>query len=316
MLTTFAILAACFSAIWLGAGLVVKNVEGLARNIHISRFVVSLFLLGIATSVPEFSVAVNSLFYARPQVSIGNLMGASMFLLLVVIPFISFLGGNTSLNKMLPPRALVVFIVVMIVPLAAALDGLISATEGIILILIYLVYMQSRSKGLINNFVNKYGIKTEIKNIGFSILRIIIGIIIIFVASNIVVQKVIELSADLGVSAFLLSIIVISMGTNIPEFSIAVRSVIAGRKDIAIGNYIGSAAANVPIMGLVTILNGPAGVTLSNVATPILVIFIIGVLLFYKACRSGESLTRKEAAVLIALYVGFIFLEGSRELLQ
>lgn len=314
MVGSLLLLAGCFFAIWLGAGLVVRNLEALAKSIRISRFIVSFFLLGFATSVSEFSVAINSLLYSRPQVSVGNLMGGSMYILLFVIPLISLLGGDTSLVKMLPKKFLLVFTILVLVPLASALDGVISITEGIIFILIYVVYIQSRSKGLIESFMTKEKPKTNFKNSGFLVLKIIVGIGIVFFMSNVVVQEVISLSTELGISAFLLSVLIISVGTNIPELSIAVRSLIAKKKDIAIGNYIGSVALNTPTLGVLTVLNGEA-IVLSNVATPILIVFIIGVLIFYKACRSGSELSRKEALILMILYISFIVVEGGREYL-
>ncbi|MCS6956282.1 MAG: hypothetical protein NZM02_00335, partial [Patescibacteria group bacterium] len=76
----------CFFVLWYSAGKIVEIIEKVAKKIGFSSFGLSFFVLGILTSIPEFSVGVNSLIKKTPDIFVGNLIGASFYLFTIVIP--------------------------------------------------------------------------------------------------------------------------------------------------------------------------------------------------------------------------------------
>jgi len=82
-----------FLGIWIGSGLVIKSVEKLSRVIRASSFAISFFLLGFFTSISELSVGVSAIIQHDPEIYVGNLLGASIVLFILVIPLLA-IGGH------------------------------------------------------------------------------------------------------------------------------------------------------------------------------------------------------------------------------
>ena len=74
---------ASFFVIWYCSGIIIRSVENLAKRLKISPFAMSFFVLGILTSVPEFSIGVNSIINNTPDIFVGNLLGASLIIFIM-----------------------------------------------------------------------------------------------------------------------------------------------------------------------------------------------------------------------------------------
>ena len=82
--------------IWFFGGKLVDSVSRISRKMNQSGFTTALFILGLLTSVSEISVMINSSISGTPQVSAGNVTGASIMLFLCIIPFLAIFGKNGS----------------------------------------------------------------------------------------------------------------------------------------------------------------------------------------------------------------------------
>ena len=108
MLIDTAVYVLSFVAIWFGAGLIISSVEELSKKLNISSFAVSFFVLGILTSIPEASVGINSIIDRDPEIFVGNLIGASLVLFLLVIPILAVAGNGIRLAHQLDGKSLLV----------------------------------------------------------------------------------------------------------------------------------------------------------------------------------------------------------------
>lgn len=198
--------------------------------------------------------------------------------------------------------------VVVVLPAILVMDGKIDQTDSIVAVVAFfflLISLQSRRGFLekIKNLGSKGGIK-----VGKEILKTLFGVIIIFIASKFVVNQTVYFSDLLGVSPFLISLLLISIGTNIPELSLIVRSFFMKNYQVAFGNYVGSAVFNTFLLGILTLIHGRP-VFLSNSYTISLLFLIVGLLLFYRFARTKNTLSRQEGLILLAVYLIFILTE-------
>ena len=82
---------------------------------------------------------------------------------------------------------------------------------------------------------------------GFEYLAIpafIIGVVFLWKGSDILVDGVSRTAFQLGISALIISVILVGFGTSAPEFAISVGAAIRHNSDISLGNIIGSCIAN------------------------------------------------------------------------
>ena len=308
MVLDFSLYILSFVAIWFGAGLIVSSVEDLSKKLNISSFAVSFFVLGILTSIPEASVGINSIIDGNPEIFVGNLIGASLVLFLLVIPLLAVFGNGIRLAHQLDGKSLLVSLAVVASPVYFILDKKVTPFEGSFLIFLYIIlfYLIEKKKGLLEKIREVTSVrKTHILE---DIMKIIAGSAIVFYASSMIVDKTIYFSDVFNISSYLISLLVLSIGTNMPELSLAVRAITLGKKDIALGDYVGSAAANTLFFGLLSILNR-SEVNVSNHYIETFVFTILGLGLFYYFTRSKNDISRREGVILLIVYFMFVLIE-------
>ena len=107
------------------------------------------------------------------------------------------------------------------------------------------------------------------------------------------------------ISTFVISLIVLSLGTNLPELSVGVRALLSGKKDIAFGDYIGSASANVLIFGLLTVFNG-SDFSIPNHFIQRFIYMFVGFIMFYFFSKSKNTISKLEGIGLLCVYAMFL----------
>ena len=297
-----------FILIWLGSGLIVSSVSKFTKGLKLSPFIFSFVFLGLLTSTPEFSVGLQAVADHDAIIFVGNLLGGIVVLFLFIIPLLAVFGNGISLKHELDSKTLLATLVVIAAPSLLVLDKRVSNIEGIFLIVLYLIllFFVQRKNGIFDRDNEKL---LNVKAYSYKdILKIIVGIGIVFISSSTIVDKTMYFADTFRISAFYISLIVISLGTNLPELSLAIRSVISGKKEVAMGDYMGSAAANTFLFGLFTLLHNGEVLTVSNFIVTFIFI-LLGLMLFYFFFRTKNFLSRRNGIILLIMYILFLIFE-------
>ncbi len=295
-----------FSLLWIGSGLAVKTISHISHTLRTSSFFISFFILGILTSITEITIGINAYIENTPEIFVGNLLGSSVVVYLLIIPILALLNNPIKLNHTLNFKSIATAILVGGFPALLTLDNNFSVIDGFICILLYIyfVLMLDKSSGLLNKLFHK---KLTYKEIFTTAIKLIFAIILVFAGSHILVEQTPILGKLLGVSPFIISVLLLSIGTNIPEIAIAIRSVFAKHKEIAFGNYLGSASLNTLEIGLLTLLGKssvPAEGSNFSVSS-----FILGLIAFVFFIKEKNQLSKKESVVLLGCYLLFVVFE-------
>lgn len=297
-----------FISIWFGAGLIVSSVDRISKKLHLSSFALSFLVLGILTSTPEFAVGLTSITDGAPQIFVGNLVGGIPVIFLLIIPLLAIFGKGIKLHHQLSNRNMVITLLVICAPFLLLLDNKITNPEGLFVIIFYLtsIFLVQRDHGLFDRD------NTEIMNLRdysfMDILKVLFGVTIVLISSHFIVENTVYFANLFSLPLFLVSLIFLSLGTNLPELSIAIRSIISGRKDIAFGDYLGSAAANTFLLGILSLLN-PSEVVIQDHFFVTFFFIIAGVILFYFFARSKNLFSRREGFILLTVYFLYLAFE-------
>lgn len=294
-----------FVVLWYCSGIIVNSVGRVAEKLKLSAFALSFFVLGILTSIPEFSVGINSIISNTPDIFIGNILGASLALFILVIPLLAVFGGGVKLIHQLNENNLIFALLVVAAPIFLIADNVLTRTEGVFLILIYIIlfYFIEKKNGLMK-FVQERKFAPN-KHFIEDSLEIILAAVVIFLVSKFIVDETVYFSSFFQVSEFVIGLIVLSLGTNLPELSLAIKSVLMGKKEVALGDYLGSAAANTLLFGLFTLLNGKR-VNVSVYSFRIMLLTLLGLGVFYLFSRSKNDISKKEGKILLLIYLLFV----------
>ena len=132
----------------LGADLLVDHGTELAVAMHVPESVIALTFVALGTSLPELVTAISALVKGHSALSLGNIVGANVFNLVLVCgtavtlsPFRipvekTLFGKNASLVVDFP----VMFTVMAILTIPAILKGKLKRYQGIMLLLIYAAF--------------------------------------------------------------------------------------------------------------------------------------------------------------------------------
>lgn len=298
------------AVIWFFAGLLIGAVDRIAKRFNKSDFTVAFFVLGFLTSISEISVAVNSGLDGVPQVSAGNLIGASFVLLLFIVPILAIVGNGVELRNTLSRRNLLCALGLVLLPALLIVDGDATRREGIIILAAYvtLLYLIRSERSPLKEVGEVKDELLDKKKTVWDAVKIVVGAALIFVSGHFLVQETVFFANLLSVPISLIGLIILSIGTNIPEISIGFRAIFERHKDVALGDYLGSAVTNVPIFGILAVTNGPFNVEPSEFMVTIL-LMVGGLAAFYIFAGSKKRISRKEGFALFAFYGVFLALQ-------
>jgi len=143
---------------------------------------------------------------------------------------------------------------------------------------------------------------------------IAIGIAILIYASNLVVNNALKLSSLWDVSQSFIGVVIIGVGTGLPELSTAIRAIIKKAHGISVGTIIGSNITD-PMLSLPlgAIFSGSVGLTFEKNLLFFDIPFwffasVIALLLLKRNMKIGKE-EKKEGFMLIGIYILFIFLK-------
>ena len=131
-----------------GADLLVDNATIIAKNFGVSDAMIALTVIALGTSLPELVTAITSLIKGHGSLSLGNIIGANLFNLVLVsgmavtiCPFglpagKTIAGINSSLVVDLP----VMLFVMALLTLPALVRGKLSRLQGVLLLATYAAF--------------------------------------------------------------------------------------------------------------------------------------------------------------------------------
>lgn len=295
-----------FTLLWVGSGLAVGAITKISHSLRMSSFFVSFFVMGLFTSLTEIMVGINALITNQPEIFVGNLVGSSVVMFMLVVPLLAVLGNGVNLNHSFKFKDLVTAALVVGLPALLTLDNRITLVDVLVCLVLYgyFAFIQERNNKSLSRLVM---IKLTKSTIYVNLAKILVAIVLVFFASSILVRQTTVLADMFDASSFIISVLVISVGTNIPEISIAVRAVLAKKKDIAFGNYLGSATLNTLELGLLGLISTkPIPALGSNFS---IAVFLVGLVLFLYFAKSRKTISRIEGSILILIYLLFVVFE-------
>jgi cation:H+ antiporter len=295
------ILLILFGILGYAADFIVENIKYLAKTLKIRLFAFGI-LLGIITTLPELSVGINATLNKVGGLSFGNILGGVIVMLGLILGTSLILNRKITtdgdLKKILPQLGII------IIPIILGLDGVISRFDGLIMIIAYfgLIYYLYKTQ---NQTANKVTIAIDKNKIIKAIFFSIIGIVIVLLSSNWIVQVTLNLLQYLHLSEMAVGLLIFSIGTNLPEISITFTSWRKKTAELSLSHLLSSAFTNIFVLGILASLY-PIAITigLSYFILGMFIIITLGIFaVFY---YTEKKLDRNEGLALVICYACFI----------
>lgn len=307
-------LIAGFLVLILGGEALVKGAVNLALKLKISPLVVGMTIVSFGTSAPELLVSLGAATSGHPDVSIGAVIGSN----------ISNIGLVLGLTVLIFPIAIsrdtlrIDWPLMMVASLLFyffALNGVIELFEGIIFVLILVLFtgwlfVKSRKKGkaaLADLDLEIDPNSAEKSNIFKDLLFLLLGFIGLFYGADWLIDSVVTIAKDFGISEKLISVTVVAFGTSLPELVTSCTAAYKKETDISIGNLIGSNVFNIlAILGITSVVH-PIHVAESINAFDIYYMLGISILIF-PLMYFGRKVGRLKGIFLVLVYMIYIYI--------
>ncbi len=316
----FVALIVSFALLFTSAGFFVKAASGIARMLNISKMIVGIVLVGMATTAPEFFVSVIAAVKGKPELALGNAVGSvicddgiALALAAILAPTVIYV--NCRVLKVVGAFLLSIDILAYIL----AKNGTIGRLEGaffILILAVYYIFMLKRKdlrfapdspQNRKNDSENENPVSHQKLELRRLVLTFFLGLAGVVAMSAIVVWAAEHIAEYFSVSETIIGLIVLAVGTSLPEISTCVTAAIKGEGEMAVGNIIGADILNVLwIIGVSSIAN-PITVELKvmNFTFPFMILIVLTMLV---AMRIGCRLGKVKGLILFALYGLYIFL--------
>ena len=288
--------------------MLVTGSVNLAKFLKIPTLVIGLTVVAIATGVPEIAISISSSLKGSNGLLLGNLLGSNMFNVLFILGLIAIIRPLYIKKEIILKNYLyallsciVLFIVSYDIYFHDNTINIITRSEGILLLCFAFMFLYSI---ILDATLNKKN-KIETKKFSFKdLLYVILGVILIALSAEVIVNSSVNISKYLGVSEDLIGLTIIAIGTNLPELITSIVAVKKGESDIAIGNLIGTNIFNIfLILGLSATIN-PIKISFNSFIDTI----ILGITSFvvYIFIQRKKDINKYEGITMIILYIIYI----------
>lgn len=322
------------SDIFVDAGTVI------GKTFKMTEVLIGLTIVCVGTGLPELILSINGSINGTSNLVIGNIVGSNIFNMCIILGLVCILHPLKLLRQTIRKdmhmsllSSIALFVLLLDNVQYSFAQNTLSITDGIILLLLFTVFIyytfyeitgylrdrrekkyqeqkeKSNGKVTIKKAQEKEPTKTyttkDMQKLFKNIAIGLIGIIMVHVGAEITIDSTVKIAELFKVSQTFISIVIISVGTSLPELTTSYAAIKKNRVNIAIGNLIGSNMFNtLCVLGISSLINPIAlegHYLLFDCAVFILVCLVM--VLFTK--RKPE-ISKFEGFSLISIYILYI----------
>jgi len=282
-------------------------------------------LMAIGSSAPELFISIIALLKGGGHeiIGISTIIGSSLFNLLVIIGIVAFVK-KAKLVKQPVIRDMIFYALGVIVLIAVIINGSIGLVEALVLLALYLVYVysvvkwrkwfpyQDNGKGEEEEKIGMTGMNKVLSHVFPNkkryVLTFILSILWIALLSWGLVESAIMIAYRLNISEMIVALIIVAIGTSIPDMMGSIIAAKRGNVDMAVSNAIGSNVFDIFFgLGLpytiCLMLGGKIAVDSNNIL--MVAIYLIGTIIITLCLLKFRKwvLDKKTGIIMIGLYV-------------
>jgi cation:H+ antiporter len=296
--------------LWVGTELAVRQALRIAQSLGLSPMFVGLTILSIGTDLPEWVLSIEAGIQRLAGVetsglTIGNAIGSSLGQIGFVLG-VTGLVGYVTLGKQQAWRDGVMLLGSIVLFWLVGMDGEITRIDGGVLLTVYLIYFATAIRG-----ERSKDSKREPRSAA-SWTRVgalcVLGFAIIAASSHVVITSAVALAQEWGIDQTFVGIVLIGIGTSLPELAVSINAVLKKAGALSVGNIIGSNIFDVLVVpGTAAAIAGIGVRSPAVFAADLTGLFAISLLALY-FFRTRKGIQKREAIALIVAYTAFVAL--------
>ncbi len=291
----------------ISAGYIINAVSDYAKKLGVSQYLIGFLVVSIGTSLPELTTAFVASFRNAGQIVLGDVIGANIIDVTVVLGITSIIGKKIFIHGKVLNKTVLTVLIMAVLPMILGYDGTISRIDGVILIVSFFIYIMVllRKEGQFGKLKKEI----KLKDIWQDMFVIAGSLVALLLSANWLIASASKIGVILGIPDMVLGLLIVAVGTTIPELTVEVLSIIRGASGIAFGDILGSVVCNSSlVLGVASVIN-PIVITERSQFINSSFFMITSVFIALLFIRKKE-ITWHEGLGLLLLYVTFLITEG------
>lgn len=312
MLVNILLVIAGLTLLMWGADRFVHGAAAAARNLGVAPLLIGLTIVAFATSAPEILVAIVASIEKQPGLAIGNAIGSNIVNIGLVLGITAMIRPieieSATLRREMPALLAVTLLTVSLFLDAylSRMDGIVMLT-GLVIVMFWLARLGTRSAP--NDPINldfKAEIPTDVR-MSMAVVWLVVGLGTLLIGAELLVNGAIGIATGLGISEVVIGILVVALGTSLPELAVSLASALKGEYGLAIGNIVGSNIFNLLAVIGITATIEPSALPPTVLSLHIFVMVAFTLVLFAMTYDYDErsELSRLEGAALLAAFLAY-----------
>ncbi|MEZ4726691.1 MAG: calcium/sodium antiporter [Caldilineaceae bacterium] len=244
----------------LGGELFVRGAVDLGRWLRVPIAVIGATIAAFATSSPELAVALTAAGAGVPEISLGDALGSNVVNISLILA-LALLVAPIETTFATVQRDFTVALLTPIILALLAWDGYLSRTDGLILLVIFGVWLtlgvqhaRAQRAALPQQLVTEAGRR--------ALIFCAIGLALLVAAGRLIVEGAKGIATAYDIDSFIIGATVVAIATGAPELATTMIAVVRQHEQLGLGNLLGS-----------NIFNGLLIVALAAIVSPITVVW-------------------------------------------
>ncbi len=296
--------------LYYGGDFLVTGSLRLAQALKISPFIIGATVIGFGTSTPELAVSVMASLHDLGDLALGNIIGSNIANIGLVLGITALIAPLTIEKQRFanesPPLIIASLIVVVF-----SWNNYLSMIEGFIMVSLLVAYLWRafRKKESRDTPLEESHLFLKYKGTRFQIFLVTLGIAMLIIGANWIVEGSTGIARELGVSEWFIGISIVALGTSLPELTSSLIAAKRGHGEMAIGNVFGSNIFNILMVIGTTSLIKPLFIR-EVIYTDLIYATSLTCLLLL-LIRMGHVIKKRDGLILSVCYGSYIGLKGT-----
>jgi len=296
-----------------GADILVDGASSLAKRLKVSDLVIGLTIVAFGTSAPELAVNISASYKGQTGIAISNVLGSNIANILLILGVSSIIRNVTvkenTVWKEIPfslLAAIIVFLQANDVFFGAGTKNQISRNDGLemlafFIIFLYYIFSIAKEENIFEDEIPKLQL-----SLGKSIIYIIIGLILLPLGSDWVVNGAVRVAKFFGISEAYIGLTIVAIGTSLPEMATSIVAAYKKNSDISIGNVVGSNIFNVfLILGISSVIR-PLEFSTKNNVDVVMTVLASLILFFSLFVGKKHEVERSQGILFLLIYIIYL----------
>lgn len=220
-----------------GGELFLKGVLGMAASLRVPKLVVATTLAAFATSSPELTVSIVAALAGKPEIGLGDALGSNVVNIALIFG-LALLFGPVRVTWRELGRDFLLALAAPLLTLWFARNGQLSYAEGAILLLVFALWIALLTRA---GLAARAGTEASPDVRPWrSLLLGAAGLAALVLAGRLFVSGATGLAAAVGVDAYIVGVLVVAIGTSLPELVTVLLARLRGHDDVGVGTLLGS----------------------------------------------------------------------------